>query len=109
MPANALRGEVEARLHGRDYRLCLTLGALAELETAFKVDDLNALAGRFSNGRLSASDMTRIIGAGLRGAGHAIGDEEVAMMGHERGVAGMAEIVAALLGATFGTEAPANP
>ena len=32
---NRHRGEIEAILDGKSYRLCLTLGALAELEHAF--------------------------------------------------------------------------
>ena len=32
---NRRRGEVAARIDGKDYTLCLTLGALAELEDAF--------------------------------------------------------------------------
>ena len=44
MIINRHRGEVLARLDGRDYRLCLTLGALAELEAAFAVDDIATLA-----------------------------------------------------------------
>ena len=75
---NPHRGEIEARLDGAPYRLCLTLGALAELEHAFGDTDMLALAERFQTGRLSARDAQRIIGAGLRGAGHDIADEAVA-------------------------------
>jgi hypothetical protein len=32
MPANPRRGEIAAIIAGRDCTLCLTLGALAELE-----------------------------------------------------------------------------
>lgn len=38
------RGEIEATLDGKSYRLCLTLGALAELEQAFGEDDMLAVA-----------------------------------------------------------------
>ena len=110
--ANRHRGEVEALLDGERHILCLTLGALAELETAFAADDLLVLADRFSTGRLKALDMVRLIGAGLRGAGSAVTDEEVAAMRIEGGVAGCAGIVAALLTATFaaaGTEKAAEP
>ena len=74
---NLHRGEIEAEIGGVRRRLVLTLGALAELEAAFGADDLTALAERFGAGRLSARDLTRIIGAGLRGAGKAISDDEV--------------------------------
>lgn len=102
MSVNRRRGEVAAELDGREYRLCLTLGALAELEAAFAADDLAALVERFSSGRLSARDMIRVIGAGLRGAGNAASDEEVAAMRVEDGAAGYARIVSDLLTATFG-------
>lgn len=102
MSVNRHRGEVSARLDGRDYTLCLTLGALAELEAAFETGDLAALVERFSSGRLSAADMLRIVGAGLRGGGHPFPDDEVAEMQAEGGVAGFARIVVDLLSATFG-------
>jgi hypothetical protein len=39
---NRHRGEIEAELGGERMTLVLTLGALAELESAFGVDDLVA-------------------------------------------------------------------
>lgn len=101
---NRRRGEVSARLDGMEYGLCLTLGALAELEDAFAADDLAQLVERFSVGRLSARDMMRIIAAGLRGGGHGVSDEELGLMRCDGGAAGYAQIVAALLAATFGEE-----
>jgi len=103
---NLHRGEIEAELGGRRFRLCLTLGALAELEAAFGADDLVALAERFETGRLKAGDLIRVIGAGARGGGHDIGDEEVAALPVEGGAAGYVRIVTSLLSATFGGEAP---
>jgi hypothetical protein len=106
---NRHRGEIEARLDGTPYRLCLTLGALAELEAAFGDSDMLALAERFQSGRLSARDAARIIGAGLRGAGHDIADAAVARMRSDGGAAGFVDIVARLLVATFGNAANATP
>jgi hypothetical protein len=99
---NPHRGEIEASLDGQPFRLCLTLGALAELEHAFGGTDMLGLAERFQSGRLKALDAQRIIGAGLRGAGHEILDEAVGRMQAEGGAAGFVDIVARLLGATFG-------
>ncbi len=110
--ANRRRGEVEAVMDGERRILCLTLGALAELETAFAAGDLNGLAARFSSGRLKAVDIIRIIGAGLRGGGNLFSDEEVAAMSVEGGIATYAGIVGDLLTATFaghGSGVPANP
>ncbi|MCF3642638.1 gene transfer agent family protein [Rhizobium sp. TRM95111] len=107
--ANRRRGEIEAPLDGERRILCLTLGALAELETAFAVDDLASLGARFSAGRLGAADLIRILGAGLRGGGNLVSDEEVAEMTAEDGIAGFARIVADLLSATFAPEGAQNP
>jgi len=100
--ANRYRGEVSARLDGKDYTLCLTLGALAELESAFGDEDMLALATRFERGRLSARDAQRIIAAGLRGGGHEVSDADVAAMQADGGAAGFVDVVARLLSATFG-------
>lgn len=99
--ANAHRGEIEAELSGRRYVLCLTLGALAELEHAYGGEDLIAIAQRFEAGKIGASDAIRVIGAGLRGAGNAVTDDEVAAMTAEGGAPGFLGIVVRLLRATF--------
>jgi hypothetical protein len=99
---NLHRGEIEAQIGGLRRRLVLTLGALAELEAAFGVDDLVALSDRFATGRLRARDLVRIIAAGLRGAGEAISDEEVARLEVDGGALGYVEIAATLIAATFG-------
>jgi hypothetical protein len=104
---NKYRGEIEAELGGCKRTLVLTLGALAELESAFAAGDLVALAERFGSGRLSARDLVRIIAAGLRGAGDDIGDDEVAAMTVNGGASGYVRIAAELIAATFeDTSAP---
>lgn len=104
--ANRQRGEIEAVLDGRAWTLCLTLGALAELEAALAAGDLMGLARRFGEGRLAAADAVRIIGAGLRGAGNDVDDTVVARMKAEGGAAGFIAIVADLIAATFGSDGP---
>lgn len=98
---NRHRGEIEAQLGGERRVLVLTLGALAELEDAFGGEDMLALATRFETGRIGARDAIRVIGAGLRGAGATVTDDEVARMEVEGGAAGYIAIVADLLTATF--------
>lgn len=100
--ANKHRGEIDARLDGKHFTLCLTLGALAELESDFGNTDMVALAQRFENGRLSAMDCIRIIGCGLRGGGHDFSNDAVARMKVDGGIATYVGIVARLLEATFG-------
>jgi len=107
---NRYRGEIDAELGGRRRTLVLTLGALAELEAAFGADDLAALAERFGTGRMRARDLVRIIAAGLRGAGEAVSDDEVAAMTAPGGVTAYVRIAADLIAATFeesvGEDAP---
>lgn len=99
---NKMRGEVEATIDGRTYTLCLTLGALAELEAALQSADLNGLAERFENGRVSARDLIAIVGAGLRGAGNPISNDDLAKMKIDGGARSAAKIAAELLAAAFG-------
>lgn len=108
--ANRQRGEIAAELGGKTYTLCLTLGALAELESAFAASNIAGLAARFESGGLSARDLIRIIGCGLRGAGHAMSDDEAAGLPVLGGLHGYVAIAADLIGATFGApEADPNP
>lgn len=103
--ANRHRGEIEARIDDTSYRLCLTLGALAELESAFGAGDLIALARRFESGQLSARDIQTIIACGLRGGGHAVTDADVAAMTFPGGLSGAVKIAVELVSVTFGTGA----
>ena len=63
----AARGEVCANLAGVERRLCLTLGALAEIETGLGVHGLAALVERMR--ALSAADLMVVLAALLRGGG----------------------------------------
>jgi hypothetical protein len=107
---NARRGEITAKISGKPHKLVLTLGALAELETAFAVNDLTALGERFAKGRLSARDITSILGAGLRAGGLGCDDAAVAGLDFEGGPAGALKLAVRLLNATFGDgEADGKP
>ncbi|MGQ3040536.1 MAG: GTA-gp10 family protein [Brevundimonas sp.] len=64
---NGARGEIEAMLAGAARRLCLTLGALAEIETALGVEGLGALAERMR--KLSARDLAVVLAACCAAAG----------------------------------------
>lgn len=67
-PYNKARGETLLTIDGRSVRLCVTLGALAELEAAFDVVSLSELGERLT--QLTASDLITVISA-LTGAGDA--------------------------------------
>ncbi len=108
--ANRRRGEVPLVLGGAHYTLCLTLGALAELEDAFGVEDLGALAARFADGRPSSRDLLRLLAAALRGGGHDLDDAAVAALPLAGGLPAVAAALAAVLEAAFGMPEPrANP
>jgi hypothetical protein len=102
---NIHRGEIAASIGGEERVLCLTLGALAELEARLGAGDLMGLAERFAAGRVSARDLIAILGAGLRGAGNPITDDDLARLSIEGGLKGAAETAARLLRATFGEPA----
>ena len=72
---NRARGDVSLRINGRDETLRLTLGALAEIESAFDAGDLAALAARLSHP--TAADMLLVLSALLRGGGAIVSAEEL--------------------------------
>lgn len=73
---NKARGEVLLAIDGRDVRLCVTLGALAELEAAFDVASLAELAERLAH--LTAADMLTVLAALSVGGGEAMSVGELA-------------------------------
>ncbi len=103
--ANRHRGEINVVLNDRQWTLCLTLGALADLESYFGVDDLPKLADKLSTGAFSSNALTEIIAAGLKGGGNDISREEILEMRSPGGATGFAQIAADLLSASFGVEA----
>jgi hypothetical protein len=107
--ANMRRGEIEAEIDGQTYVLCLTLGALAELEHRLSASNLVELGARFEKGHLSANEMMAIIGAGLRGAGASFTDDDVGRMSMEGGITQWAMIAARLLQASFGQGEASTP
>jgi hypothetical protein len=104
--ANRRRGEVALQLGDTRYTLCLTLGALAELEDAFGVQDLMALIERFGTGRLSSRDLLTLLAVALRGGGHEMSDAEVASLPLHDGIEPVAAALADLLLMTFGGGGP---
>lgn len=72
---NAARGETLLQVDGRPRRLCVTLGALAELETHFGVRSFADLGARLAN--LSASDLLPVISVLCAGGGEEIAAEEL--------------------------------
>lgn len=102
--ANPRRGEITAVIAGRPRTLCLTLGALAELEAAFGAEDLQALGRRFGEGRLAARDLIALLAAGLRGGGDGLAAETLADLPLDRDLPTLVDTAARLLRAAFGGE-----
>jgi hypothetical protein len=73
---NKARGEVLLEIDGAQRRLCLTLGALAELEAAFDVVSLAELGDRLA--QLTASDLITVLSALTAGGGEAMNAAEIA-------------------------------
>ena len=95
-------------IDGERRILCMTLGALAELETAFGIDNIADLAERFAGGRIAARDVMAIIAAGLRGGGNVVDDDEIAEIRVEGGIGGAISLAVRLLDSAFSPE-PAAP
>ncbi len=106
---NRRRGEVAVAFGAQRYTLCLTLGALAELEDAFGVADLAALGERFSTGRLSGRELTKLLAVALRGGGRPLTDAEVAALPLDGGIEPVAEALADCLALAFGGAGRENP
>lgn len=98
---NRRRGEVEVVLNGKGYPLCLTLGALAELESALDLDNIGALAQRFAQGKVRSADLVKILGAALRAGGADISDQQAGAMRCEGGAFALTKALVALLTVTF--------
>lgn len=81
--------------------LRLSLGALAELETALEAEGLLDLAERIDRGGLRACDVVAVLTAGFRGAGDAVTRDQVAAMAFDGGAAAAAGAATALLRAAF--------
>ncbi len=67
MSVNGARGEVALSVDGHQRKLCLTLGALAEIETTLGCAELKELDLRMR--ALSAKDLIVVLAALLRGGG----------------------------------------
>lgn len=103
--ANHHRGDVDLHLSGATFALRLTLGALAEIETAFAAPDLVALGERLQGGRFAARDLIPILGAAARGGGTLITDKDLAGQISAADLDACIDAVARLFVTTFGNAA----
>ena len=72
---NTPRGEAALLAGGKSYRLLLTLGALAEIESGLGLADLSQVSARLK--QLRAADLAIVAAALLRGGGHDVSPADV--------------------------------
>ncbi len=106
---NAIRGEIAFTVAGTTHALTLTLGALAALEEDLPPDGLAGLAGRLSEGRLSARDALAVLAAGMAGSGRPLSAEELGRMIPAADLGIALDTAAALLAASFGGGSSSRP
>lgn len=73
---NRARGEVMLRIGDAERKLCVTLGALAELEAAFDVNSFTELGARLAH--LTATDLLTVLAALVSGGGELTSTRELA-------------------------------
>lgn len=95
------RGIVTAMVEGNQHHLCLTLGALAELEERLGGGSLYDLGKNWDSGTLTAREVIAVFSAGLRGGGYDVSDDDVARMYVEGGLFRVTKVVEQLLEVTF--------
>lgn len=72
---NRICGEAALTAGGKQYRLLLTLGALAEIESGLGLSDLGEVSARLK--QLRASDLAIVAAALMRGGGHDVSPADV--------------------------------
>ena len=75
---NRARGEVPLLIEGVEHRLCLTLGALAEIEAGLTPRRFRALESGGAD--ITVADVIAILTALLRGGGHDVSVAQVSGM-----------------------------
>ena len=75
---NTIRGHVSLTLEGQSFPLCLTLGALAEIEVGLKLEKLSDIDARLK--QPSVEDLIIILCALIRGGGADMTDAKLRQM-----------------------------
>lgn len=99
--ANPYAGEVALVIGGERVVLKLTLGALAELETALATGSLVELVERFETGAFSSRDVLALVVAGARGGGRDLSAADLLRAEIEGGPVAAARAAAELLARAF--------
>lgn len=99
--ANSIRGEIESDLFGSPMTFCLTLGALAELESAIGPQALPQFIARIGKGEFTVHDVMLVLAAASRGGGCQLTHKEIAQMPLNGGFVKAYKLAADLLSACF--------
>ena len=99
---NRHRGEMSVEINGQVETLCLTLGALAELEDHYGGKNILALVDQFASKGMCATDVSNVLQAGLVGAGCELSQADLNAARFEGGFVGAARAAATLLKISFG-------
>ena len=75
--ANKRRGEIEFETGGNTYIMCMTLGAMAEIEEVFELESISDLGDAFAGGKIQTKKLIGLLGALIRGGGQDISNEEI--------------------------------
>ena len=92
---NKRRGEIVFAIEGEPHHLCLTLGALAEIESGLALSSLMDLEARLK--APTVADLAVVLAALLRGGGHDMTDET--LLARQVDLAAAAKAIAAAFGA----------
>lgn len=99
---NRHRGELSVEINGQTETLCLTLGALAELEDLYGGKSILALVDQFASKGMCAVDVSNVLRAGLVGSGREFTQADLSIARFEGGFVGAARAAATLLKISFG-------
>ncbi|MBL4617066.1 MAG: gene transfer agent family protein [Robiginitomaculum sp.] len=72
---NHIRGETELLINGKVHILCLTLGALAEIEAGLDLGDSSQLSERLK--KITAKDVLVLLAALLAGGGNPVSIQQL--------------------------------
>lgn len=107
--ANPFRGEIAAQLGANQFTLCLTLSALAELESRLGVASITELLERFQGSAIRAGDMLMLLLCALKGHNPHLSEDEAHDHLRQAKPATLIKLAGDLLQASFSEEEAKGP
>jgi len=106
---NPFRGEIETQLGASKFTLCLTLRALAELESRLGVTSIAELLARFQGSAIRASDLLMLLVCALKGHNPQLSDDDAHEHLRQATPAILIKLAGDILQASFGEEDGSGP